>query len=271
VLAALESLVPRDGPATVPAFRPIYLLKVAVLRGLGLVGDGDVEMEIDDGSGPRTVSVTPVPAAEFEAWAGWLAYTGLPPRDGLRATEQRDETIWVEHLLEGAIYLRYPAVFDIPQSTIDELDAMAAEHPDERIIVDLRQNPGGDNHNYVNLLSHLVDPEIDRPGRLVVLTDRVTFSAAANFSTEIEQKTQARFVGEAPGGGLNFWDDVTWEHLDDYLVPMRVAISTRHWEKSTPDDPRLTIEPDLAVPTRAADYFAGRDPVLEAAVSAPMD
>ena len=271
VLAALESLVPRDGPATVPAFRPIYLLKVAVLRGLGLVGDGDVEMEIDDGSGPRTVSVTPVPAAEFEAWAGWLAYTGLPPRDGLRATEQRDETIWVEHLLEGAIYLRYPAVFDIPQSTIDELDAMAAEHPDERIIVDLRQNPGGDNHNYVNLLSHLMDPEIDRPGRLVVLTDRVTFSAAANFSTEIEQKTQARFVGEAPGGGLNFWDDVTWEHLDDYLVPMRVAISTRYWEKSTPDDPRLTIEPDLAVPTRAADYFAGRDPVLEAAVSAPMD
>ena len=38
VLAALEPLVPRDGPATVPAFRPIYLLKVAVLRGLGLVG-----------------------------------------------------------------------------------------------------------------------------------------------------------------------------------------------------------------------------------------
>ena len=267
VLAALEPLVPRDGPATVPAFRPIYLLKVAVLRGLGLVGEGNVELEVDDGSGPRTVSMTPVPVAEFEAWAGWLAYTGLPPRDGLRATEQRDETIWVEHLPEGAIYLRYPAVFDIPQSTIDEFDAMAAEHPDERIIVDLRQNPGGDNHNYVNLLSHLMDPEIDRPGRLVVLTDRVTFSAAANFSTEIEQKTQARFMGEAPGGGLNFWDDVTWEHLDDYLVPMRVAISTRYWEKSTPDDPRLTIEPDLAVPTRAADYFAGRDPVLDAALT----
>ena len=55
-------------------------------------------------------------------------------------------------------------------------------------------------------------------------------------------------------------------HLDDYVVPMRVAISVRYWEKSTPDDPRLTIEPDLAVPTLAADYFAGRDPVLEAAL-----
>lgn len=269
VLAALEPLVPRDGPSTVPAFRPIYLLKVAVLRGLGLVGDGDgdVELEIDDGNETRTVSVMAVPVAEFEEWAGWLAYTGLPPRDGLRATEQRVETIWVEHLPEGAIYLRYPAVFDIPQDTIDEFDAMADAHPEERIILDLRQNPGGDNHNYANLLSHLTSPEIDRPGRLFVLTDRVTFSAAANFSTEIEQKTQAIFVGEAPGGGLNFWNDVTWEHLDDYVVPMRVAISVRYWQKSTPDDPRLTIDPALAVPTLAADYFAGRDPVLQAALT----
>jgi hypothetical protein len=271
VLAALEPLVPRDGPSTVPAFRPIYLLKVAVLRGLGLVGDGDVELEIEHGSQTRSVSVSPVSVAAFEDWAGWLAYTGLPPRDGLRATEQRDETIWVEHLPEGAIYLRYPAVFDIPQATIDEFDAMAAQYPDERIIVDLRQNPGGDNHNYATLLSHLTSPEIDKPGRLFVLTDRVTFSAAANFSTEIEQKTRATFVGEAPGGGLNFWDDVSWEHLDDYVVPMRVAISVRYWEKSTPDDPRLTIEPDLAVPTLAADYFAGRDPVLEAALTKEAD
>jgi hypothetical protein len=271
VLAALEPLVPRDGPATVPAFRPIYLLKVGVLRGLGLVGEGDVPLEIDDGSGTRSVSVTPVPVAEFEAWAGWLAYTGLPPRDGLRATEQRAETIWLERLPEGAIYVRYPAVFDIPQAAIDELDQLAAAHPDERIILDLRQNPGGDNHNYANLLSHLTDPEIDRPGRLVVLTDRVTFSAASNFSTEIEQKTDAVFVGEPMGGGLNFWDDVTWVQLDDYVVPMRVAISVRYWQKSMPDDSRLSIEPDLAVPTRAGDYFAGRDPVLEAALDARFD
>jgi hypothetical protein len=48
---------------------------------------------------------------------------------------------------------------------------------------------------------------------------------------------------------------------------MRVAVSTRYWEKSTPDDPRLTIEPDLAMPVRAADYFAGRDPLLEAVLA----
>ena len=39
VLAALEPLVPRDGPATVPAFRPVFLLRTEVLAGLGLIGD----------------------------------------------------------------------------------------------------------------------------------------------------------------------------------------------------------------------------------------
>ena len=41
-------------------------------------------------------------------------------------------------------------------------------------------------------------------GRLTVLTDRLTFSAASNLATQLEQSTSARFVGEPMGGGLNF-------------------------------------------------------------------
>ncbi len=162
-------------------------------------------------------------------------------------------------------------MFDIPQAAIDEFDAMAAEYPDERVILDLRQNPGGDNHNYVNAALAPDEPR-DRQARAPVRADRSghLLGGGQLHAPRSSRSTQATFVGEAPGGGLNFWDDVTWEHLDDYVVPMRVAISVRYWEKSTPDDPRLTIEPDLAVPTLAADYFAGRDPVLQAALT-PMD
>lgn len=268
VLAALEPLVPRDGPATVPAFRPIYLLKVAVLRGLGLIGPGDVSLEIEEDGGSRSVSVAPVSANEFEAWADWLAYTGLPPRDGLRATQQRADAFWVERLPGSGIYVRYSAVRNVSTEQIEELQQMAADHPEDRVVLDLRQNPGGDNHDYPPLLGALADPSIDRPGRLFVLTDRITFSAASNFATELEQRTSAIFVGEPMGGGLNFWNDVIWLNLADYVVPMRVAISVRHWVMADPDDLRLSIEPEVAVPTRAADYFNGRDAVLEAALSA---
>jgi hypothetical protein len=267
VLAALEPLVPRDGPATLPAFRPIYLLMPDVLRGLGLIGDGDVSLEVEGDDGTRSVTVSPVPVAEFQAWAGWLAYTGLPPRDGLRATELRQDDFSAERLPGGGIYVRYTQVSDVSSDQVDAMRDLAAAHPGERVLLDLRQNPGGDNHNYRIILSGLRDPGIDVEGRLFVLTDRVTFSAASNFATEIERTTSATFVGEPMGGGLNFWDDVIWLDLPDYVVPMQVAISARYWEKAEPDDPRLSIEPDLPVPTLASDYFASRDTVLEAALA----
>jgi hypothetical protein len=54
-------------------------------------------------------------------------------------------------------------------------------------------------------------------------------------------------------------------------MPMRVAVSTRYWEMAEPDDPRLSIEPDLAMEVTAADYFAGRDPLLESVLAGEAD
>jgi C-terminal processing protease CtpA/Prc len=147
--------------------------------------------------------------------------------------------------------------------------ARAGEPDVRRVVLDIRQNPGGDNHHNPALVRALGDEAIDSPGRLFVLTDRVTFSAASNLATDLEQQTSAIFAGEQMGGGLNFWNDVRWVGLPNYPVPMRVGVSTRYWQLASPDDPRLTIEPELAVPARAADYFAGRDAVLETVEGQP--
>jgi len=61
VLAAIEPLVPRDGPATVPAFRPIFLPRTEVLRGLGIIGDGPVELTINHHGLEIVESVEPIP------------------------------------------------------------------------------------------------------------------------------------------------------------------------------------------------------------------
>jgi hypothetical protein len=268
VLDALEPLVPRDGPATVASFRPMYLLRPIVLRGLGIVGDGPVPLTVSDAAGERTVELDPVASSEHAAWAGWLALHGLAPRDGLRHTQHDAPHFGVELLdRDRAVYVRFAQVRPVSSAAIEELRAAAAGAGVERVVVDLRQNTGGDNTTYPPLLGALVDIDAERPGRLVVLTDRVTFSAAANFATRLEQETSAVFAGEPMGGGLNFWNDVDWVNLEGFVVPMRLAVSTRYWEMSTPDDPRLSIEPDLAMPVRAVDYFAGRDPLLEAVLA----
>ncbi len=265
VLDLLEPLVPRDSPATVPGFRPFYLLRADVLEGLGLIrDDATVSIGLErDGEATETTLET-VPFAEFQAWAGPLGIIHLPDRDGLRFTAA-EPLFWTEQLDDGALYVRLTQVQAVPTTQVAELSAAIDSPGVTRVVFDLRHNPGGNNTTYPYLLAILND--IEQP--FWVLTDRRTFSAASNLATELEQSTDARFAGEGMGGGLNFWDDVQFIELASLPIPLSVGISTIYHQKSFAEDTRLTIEPDLAVPYTSADYFGGIDATLDAVLSAP--
>ena len=92
---------------------------------------------------------------------------------------------------------------------------------------------------------------------------RFTFSAAGNFAAEVEASTRARIVGEPPAGAHNYGDSVPVELKAlgwTVFVPPYVQVLGR-------EDERAVLRPDVLVETRAADYFAARDPVLEKAMS----
>ncbi len=76
-----------------------------------------------------------------------------------------------------------------------------------RVIVDVRLNGGGDNTSYSPLIDALRSRAVNRRGRLVLLTGRVTFSAGGNFVAEVEAFTRARIVGEAAGGSPHNYGD----------------------------------------------------------------
>ena len=267
VMALVEPLVPRDGPATVAAFRPILLLRTVVLEGLGVVDDGagpiEIATEAPDGE-DATATLEPISSDEHSDWAGPFGLHTLPL--DAEVTYLADAEPFAVHRLDDGrtLYLRYRQV--APPST-DEAEALIGAGGVDRLILDLRQNPGGNNTTSGPLLRLVQSFAADHPGATFVLTDRVTFSAAANLATEIEGSTDAIFMGEPMGGGLNFWDDVSFVLLRTLPIPMRMSVSTRYWQMAEPDDPRLTIEPDDAFPVTIADYLARRDPVLEAALA----
>jgi C-terminal processing protease CtpA/Prc len=99
----------------------------------------------------------------------------------------------------------------------------------------------------------------------VVLISRSTFSAAENLIADLERRTKAVFVGEDSGGSPNLYGDVTTVELPSAGVSVNIA--TQYWQKSTADDPRVTIEPDVRVPLSSRSYFRGGDPVLAAALA----
>ena len=96
----------------------------------------------------------------------------------------------------------------------------------------------------------------------------MTFSAAGNFVAEVERTTKARLVGEPTGGAPNQWGDGSLITLP--ATGWEVQVANQYVEVTTRSDTRTAVEPDIRVPVRAADFFAGRDPVLDAALKTAL-
>jgi hypothetical protein len=276
--AAVDPLVPRDNESSLRANLPMYLTLPEVLDELGLrePGGPGLTFELLDGS-TRELTADPLPIPAFHDWIvgeyGTDYPTGLPPDDGgpphLR---DRGSAFWAETLSEPAgTYVAYNAVKTQNAAGMGvndfaaDLRAAAPENPDQPVVIDLRNNPGGDNTTFRNFRDAVEATARARPGLVSVVTGRSTFSAAGNFVTDLvvgPERANIRLVGESPGGGLNIYGDVRVVTLPASEIV--VLVSARYHLRARGDD-RLALPPDVPVELTWDDYAAGRDPVLEAA------
>lgn len=138
-----------------------------------------------------------------------------------------------------------------------------------RVVIDLRDNGGGNNMLTEPLRRTLVKSRFNRPGGVYILTSTSTFSAAQNFATRLERETDAIFVGEPTGGAPNHFGDAKFARGPQSGLPY--IISTLRWQDSTPFDKRDWISPDLPAPPAYRDYVDGRDAALAAALAHEAD
>ncbi len=267
VLARLEPLIPRDNPTTVLMHRPIFFVCAEVLSGLGIAKRPDVVTlrAVKPGGAMVDVDVGAVDARTFDALVdGWEWI--LPDVAGSVSLGHRDQPYHVEYLAtRRAVYFQYNAVQPSGAALASALRQAIQGRRVDRVVLDLRDNHGGDNTTYRAFVDYLTGPEVDRPGRLWVLAGRLTFSAAGNFAAELADGADHEvFVGEPTGGSPNQFGDHTTIRLPHTGI---TVTSATEWVQVSQDD-RLATGPDLAVAYRAGAYFAGRDPVLEVALTA---
>jgi tetratricopeptide (TPR) repeat protein len=144
--------------------------------------------------------------------------------------------------------------------------AFANSHPVDRFIIDLRQNGGGDNTLVTQFVEDLSqNATLNRRGTLFALIGRHTFSAAVNFATLLENRTETIFVGEPTGAGPNHYGDPKRIVLPHSKA--LVMVSTLRHEFGDPNDSRSFLAPDIPIVLSHEDYFSGRDPVLDAALN----
>ncbi len=269
VLALVEPLVPRDNPSNLLAYSTIYLRTSELLAGLGVIDAvGPTTFTLTGRDGVRSeVVIEPISADDDAAWNSGQPHT-LPPTDALWLKKQAT-VLWWDYLADSrTLYVQFNAVQGGTTRTVDEILARARKDDVTRVVIDIRNNGGGDNTTLGPLDFALRDPAINRPGRLFVMFGRLTFSAAANFATDLEHETAVTFAGEAMGGSPNLYGDA--RPIDLPSSPHDIYMATRYWERSTVDDRRITIEPEIHADLSSADYFAGRDPVLDAILDTPV-
>src|SRR5215210_1230750 len=267
----VRPLVPRDNEATRTERFMSFMLTAEVLHGLGLrEGTGPARFSLQKpGAAAQDVTRAPVTASEYlrlltPEFPSFVY--ALPKRPQPLYLRRRGADHYVTTLDHGrVIFVGYNTTLGSTGPEARAVLRLSKMRKVRRIVVDVRLNPGGDNHTYAPLLAALRSKAVNRPGRLVVLISRSTFSAAQNFITELERKTKAVFVGETSGGSPNLYGDA--QRVELPAAGLSVNVAAIYWQKSFARDTRVGIDPDVAAPLSSNAFFRGKDPVLAAALA----
>lgn len=135
---------------------------------------------------------------------------------------------------------------------------------EKRFVIDLRNNFGGNSSILAPVIGEIEKRRsFNEEGRLFALISRKTFSSAVLNAIELKSRTKALLFGEPTGGKPNCYGEVRSLTLPN--SQLKVSYSVKYFSLWPEDTPSLM--PDVAVEVTAADYFAGRDPVMEAVLA----
>lgn len=175
---------------------------------------------------------------------------------------------------QSALFLQYNACWDQKRrppfaEMVADLFRAMDERPVERLVVDLRNNTGGEPKIAEPLIEGLAKrSDFTNEGRLFVLVSRRTFSAALTNAAHLRSRAGARIVGESPRGKPN--NPSEGRDIDLRRTKLWVTVSTEFVER----DPALAdakfLPVEIEVPLSFEQFRRAEDPVLEAALSAEL-
>ena len=264
VLAVVTPLIAYDNEWTIRARRPAFVVHAEVLHGLGVIDEpaqAAFHMRARDGS-VVNASLDAIATRDLVSRFDGDRALGRPGPPYLR---RRRDWHWAEVAAEGhAVHVGYNVTRGDVTDFALEVEALASSSRVTLVVLDLRQNGGGDNRTYSPLLEALV--RLGSHKRLAVLTSRLTFSAAMQLIVELERDTQAVFVGEPTGGSPNQYGDATKVELPN--SGLNAFVATIAWKTAGELDDRVTRKPDIPVRHNSNEFFAANDPVLDTALAA---
>ncbi len=239
----------------------VYLARGLTLHGLGITPDRDHALYTvrDDRGRVFTADVKTLGAGE-EAKLKSLYPAGMLSR------QNPDDPFWCRQTGD-ALYCAWHSYQDL-KAKMEKMHALIAQTHPKKLIVDMRDNGGGDNTVGDALLIKPLkaDAYFNVKGRLYVLVGPLTFSAAMNNAAQFQDETNAILVGETIGEKPNSYQEPRQFRLPNSHIVVRVSTLYYAFRKHGEN----AVRPEKEIIPSWADVKAGRDPVLEWVLRQPV-
>lgn len=268
--AAISPFVPHENQFWLHAKSPDFMLTREVADHFGLAKpDGSIELTLlRRGSQPFKVQIAPS--------AGDTSLISLSEALKLPTPlfrKRPDDFYWYEYLAGShALYIQYTSCQNDPKKPFKDfaqelfgfIDGLQPPQQVERVIIDLRNNSGGDSSVINPLLQGLRSrPHLSEPGRLYTLISKNTFSSGMMNAVELRKGLHAILVGEPSGGAPNEYGEVR-----SFVLPnsnINITYATKYFRLLEDSNPSA-VYPDLTVYRTTEDLLTSRDPALETAL-----
>jgi hypothetical protein len=228
------------------------------LHGLGIIRDRNtVHYTLTDETGKEfTIEVHGAAMAESMNMQ-WVQ----PFREQPLYRQNSGNPFWCQYLPDSrTAYCNFRGYDKIEKTAGALMELVKVNHAD-KLVVDLRQNGGGD---YTQGQKFVIEPirnlsTINKKGHLFVLIGPYTFSAGMCNAAQFRSTTAAILVGEPIGEKPNSFQEAREIHLPNSHLLARYSTEKYDFVKNGEN----VIRPDKEIDRNWNSYQAGRDPVLE--------
>lgn len=233
----------------------VYLARGYALHGLDIIPNRNHAIyTVKDDSG-HTFDVDLAGLAPGEDPKLISAY----PDNALRF-QNKNANFWCKALEDATVYCSWRGYQDL-DSKAKDMFALIDKTKAEKLILDMRDNGGGDNTvGDADIVKPLVKrSDINRKKHFYVLIGAETFSAAMNNAAQLQDETNAILVGETIGEKPNSYQEPRQFRLPNSHLIVRASTLYYEFRKKGPNE----VAPDKTIIPSWADVKAGRDPVLD--------
>ncbi|GAB5399559.1 MAG: hypothetical protein Aureis2KO_11440 [Aureisphaera sp.] len=274
-LEAVYPVVPVENEQFFKAYGFLYLISPQVLHAQGVISEfsNSVPITFEKDGATFTLSMEAMPAGKnLPTSYGFVQQKNdwLDVRDQSKTPlylKNLDKIYYFEHLPEKkTVYVRHSQIQDEDEEPIpvfyERVFDFIEKNEVERLILDVRLNGGGNNYKNKALVTKIIESKkINTVGNLYVILGRRTFSACQNLVNELDNYTNAIFIGEPTGENINFYGDNRLVELPNTKLP--VYLSFAWWQDKPQWENGPWLAPHIAVDMSFDQYKTNQDPILD--------